>query len=172
MPEGLWQRGVTPYQRSGAASQSAKRRRRSKGREELRHVGSQGRRPRRATPRPRPGAAARRSYPSLRSGAASQNARRRRRSKGREELRHVGGQGRWPRGAPRCRRPGAAPGRSYPVRGQGRCLGPAAPYPRRVAARPPEGQRSYSTFKAGRGGGAQIRVVQVRSSGCVLLEEP
>ena len=121
MPEGLWQRGVTPYQRSGAASQSAKRRRRSKGG---------------------------------------------------EELRHVGGQGRWPRGAPRCRRPGAAPGRSYPVRGQGRCLGQAAPYPRRVAALPPEGQRSDSTFKAGRGGGAQIRVVQVRSSGCALLEEP
>ena len=63
MPEGLWQRGVTPYQRSGAASQSAKRRRRSKGGEELRHVGGQGRRPRGATPRPRPGAAAGRSFP-------------------------------------------------------------------------------------------------------------
>ena len=63
--------------------------------------------------------------PYQRSGAASQSARRRRRSKGREELRHVGGQGRWPRGAPRCRRPGAAPGRSYPVRGQGRRPGGA-----------------------------------------------
>ena len=47
-----------PSLRSGAASQNARRRRRSKGRESLRHVGGQGRRPRGATPRPRPGAEA------------------------------------------------------------------------------------------------------------------
>ena len=79
IPEGRQRRGVTPYQRSGAASQSARRRRRSKGREELPRVRGRGRRQGGATPR---------------------------------------------------RRPGAAAGRSYPVRGQGRRLGGAAPYPR------------------------------------------
>ena len=79
IPEGRQRRGVTPYQRSGAASQSARRRRRSKGREELPRVRGRGRRPGGATPR---------------------------------------------------RRPGAAAGRSYPVGGQGRRLGGAAPYPR------------------------------------------
>ena len=54
----------------------------------------------------------------------------------------------------------------------GAVSGTSSPISKGVAALPPEGQRSDSTFKAGRGGGAQIRVVQVRSSGCALLEEP
>ena len=32
--------------------------------------------------------------------------------------------------------------------------------------------RSYSTFKVKRGGHEEIPLVQVRSSGCTLLEEP
>ena len=73
------------------------------------------------------GAAARRSYPSLRSGAASQNARRRRRSKGRESLRHVGGQGRRLRGATPRPRPGAAAARSFPMSEAGVAAGRSYP---------------------------------------------
>ena len=107
IPEGRQRRGVTPYQRSGAASQSARRRRRSKGREELPRVRGRGRRQGGATPRRRPGAAAGRSSPASEA-----------RGGGREELPSP--------------RPGTESGRSYPVRGQGRRLGGAAPYPRRA----------------------------------------
>ena len=134
IPEGRQRRGVTPYQRSGAASQSARRRRRSKGREELPRVRGRGRGPGGATPRQRPGAAAGRSYP-------------------------VRGQGRRPGGATQSEARGGV------WEGQPHIQGA-------LAARAPEGQRSSSTFKVGRGGGAEIPVVQVRSSGCALLEEP
>ena len=71
--------------------------------------------------------------PCLRSGAAAESARLRRRRNCREELPHVQGQGWRPRGATPCPRPGRQPGgthaqravakRSYPtseVRGSGR----------------------------------------------------
>ena len=90
IPEGRQRRGVTPYQRSGAASQSARRRRRSKGREELPRVRGRGRRPGGATPRRRPGAAAGRSFPASEA-----------RGGGREELPSP--------------RPGAASGRGSPI---------------------------------------------------------
>ena len=148
IPEGRQRRGVTPYQRSGAASQSARRRRRSKGREELPRVRGRGRRPGGATPRRRPGAAAGRSSPASEA-----------RGGGREERPRVRGQGRRPGGATQSEARGGV------WEGQPHIQGA-------LAARAPEGQRSYSTFKVGTGGGAEIPVVQVRSSGCALLEEP
>ena len=90
-----------------------------------------------ATPRPRSGAVAERSYPTseVRGG-------------GLEELPHARGQGRRPGGAMPRPRSGAVAGRSYPMpeargsgleelphaRGQGRWLGGATPGPRSGAA--------------------------------------
>ena len=68
--------------------------------------------PRRATLRPRSGAAAERSYPTPEA-----------RGGGREEQPHARGQGRRPRGATPRLRSGMAAGRSYPMpeaRGGGR----------------------------------------------------
>ena len=82
-------RGATPHPRSGAATESARLRRRRSGLEELPHVQGQGRRLRGATPCPRSGEVAERSnatskepwlrgcrraersYSSLRSGGAA-----------------------------------------------------------------------------------------------------
>ena len=82
-----------------------------------------------ATPHLRPGAAAGRSYPSLRSGAASQSARRPRHSKGQEEL--------------------------FRIRGQGRRLGAAAAYPRSGGCRGAGGPRG--AIPRSRSGGAAVR---------------
>ena len=62
MPEGWRQRGVTPPSRSGAAAESARVRQQRNDQEELPHVRGRGRQPGEATPYPRPGAMARRSY--------------------------------------------------------------------------------------------------------------
>ena len=59
-----WLRGPTPHPRSGVATQSTRLHRRRSGGEELPHVRGQGQQPRWATPRPRSGAAARRSNPT------------------------------------------------------------------------------------------------------------
>ena len=89
MPKGRWPRGVTPRLRSGAAAESARLRKRSNGREELPHVRGQGQLPgvpgcdspgaaersyptsevrggswEELPPRPRPGAADRKSNPT------------------------------------------------------------------------------------------------------------
>ena len=64
MPERRWPRGLTPRPRSGAAAESARLRRHRNGREELPHVRGQGQQWRGATPHRRPGAAARRTYPT------------------------------------------------------------------------------------------------------------
>ena len=63
MPEARRPRGVTPCQRSGAVAESARLRRYRNGREELPHIRGQGQRRGGATPRPRSGVAAERSYP-------------------------------------------------------------------------------------------------------------
>ena len=86
----LWPRGATPCPRSGAATESARLRRRRSGREELPHVRGQGQRPRGPTPV---------------QGQGS----------GRDELPHVQGQWQWPRGATPRLRSGAAAEGSYPT---------------------------------------------------------
>ena len=63
VPEGRWQRGVTPCLRSGAAAESARLQRCRNSQEELPHVRGQRLQRRGATPRPRSGAVARGSYP-------------------------------------------------------------------------------------------------------------
>ena len=55
MPEGLWPREVTPRQRSGAATESARVRQCRNSREELPNLRGQGRWTGGATPRPRRG---------------------------------------------------------------------------------------------------------------------
>ena len=73
------------------------------GQEELPHVQGQKWRPGGATPRPRSGAAAKRSYPaSLARGG------------GREDLPHARGQGRWPEGATPPPRSGGCVGTGGP----------------------------------------------------------
>ena len=166
-----WPRGATPRPRSRAEAWRTPFPR-GGSEEELPHIRGLGQRPR--VPGGDGAVRAGRSFPASAVGGG-----------GREELPLVGGQGRRPGGVSPRPRPGAAAGRSYPVRGQGRSLGGATQSEARggvwegqphiqgaLAARAPEGQRSSSTFKVGRGGGAEIPVVQVRSSGCALLEEP
>ena len=87
----------------------------------------EGRRPRGVTPR-------------LRSGAAAESARLRRRRNGREELPHVRSQGQQPRGATQCLRSGAAAGRSYPPLEARGCRGRSNPTSKELmAARVREG---------------------------------
>ena len=80
MPEGWQPRGVTPHPRSRAVAQSARLRRHRNAREELPCVRGQRRQRRGATPRPRPGTMAERSYPKPEA-----------RGGGREEQPHVQG---------------------------------------------------------------------------------
>ena len=84
-----------------------------------------------ATPHPRPGAVAKRSYPMSKV-----------RSSGQEELPHIQGQERWPRGATPCPRSGAAAKWSYPM------------------------------SKVRSSGQETVPCNQGKSSGCALLEQP
>ena len=104
MPEGRRPRGVTPRQRSGAAAESTRLRRRRSSRAELPCVRGRGRgRPRGDTQRLRSGAVAGRSYlphaptPEARGGGREdqplvQGAVDARAQEGLEELSHVEGQ--------------------------------------------------------------------------------
>ena len=84
MPKRRWPRGVTPRLRSGAVAEGAKLRWCRNGREELPHVRGQGRQPGGPTPLRKPGAAARRTYPTPEARGGSQ-----------EDLPHSRGQGWW-----------------------------------------------------------------------------
>ena len=108
-----------------------------------------------ATPCPRSGAAAGRSYPAseVRGG-------------GREELSHIQGQGWWSR-VPGYDSTGAAKRRYAP--GQGQWPGGASPHPASGACTGAGGPRGATTRS--RTGGAAVRRYpssKVRSSGCTL----
>ena len=140
-----WPRGATPRPRSRAEAWRTPFPR-GRSEEELPHIRGLGQRPR--VPGGDGAVRAGRSFPASAVGGG-----------GREELPLVRGQGRRPGGATQSEARGGV------WEGQPHIQGA-------LAARAPEGQRSSSTFKVGRGGGAEIPVVQVRSSGCALLEEP
>ena len=70
MPEGWRPRGVTPFLRSGAAAESNRLRRGRNGGEELPYIRGQGGQPRGDTQRPRSGAATRGVIPRPRPGVA------------------------------------------------------------------------------------------------------
>ena len=121
----LWPRGATSCPRSGAATESARLRRRRSGREELPHVRGQGQRPRgptpcprsgqrprRATPRPRSVAVAEGGYPTseVRSGGRGELPHVRGRGGGRDKLPHFRGQGQQRRGATPGQRSGGCAG--------------------------------------------------------------
>ena len=155
MPEGWRPRGVTPCPRTRAAKNARLQWRRN-GREELPNVRGQGQKLERPHAR---GVAAKRSYPTLRSGQ-------------------------WPR-VPGCDGTGSAKW-SYPTsearggsreelppaRGQGQRPRGATPSPRSggcVGAGGPRGATPCS-----RSGGMAVRrypSYKVRSSGCTLLEQ-
>ena len=75
MPKGRWPRGVTPHQRSGAAAESTRLRRRRNGQEELPHA---------PTPEARGGG--QEDQPHVQAAVAA------RAQEGLEELSHVEGQ--------------------------------------------------------------------------------
>ena len=98
--------------------------------EELPHLRGQGRWPGGATPPPRSGAVARRSYPAseVRGGGQKELPHIQGRGSsreelptsefgggGREELPYAQSQGQWPRGATLCPKPGAVAKRSNPT---------------------------------------------------------
>ena len=146
------------------------------------------RRPRGVTPRLRSGVAER-SYPKSKV-----------RGIGRDELPHVRGQGRQPRGSTQCLRlgavakrsyprprPGVAAGRTYPTPkaggggwedlphagSQGHWPGAATPPPRSGGCVGEGGPRG--AIPCSRSEGAVVRrypLSKVRSSGCTLLEQP
>ena len=102
MPKRRWPRGVTPRLRSGAVAEGAKLRWCRNGREELPHVRGQGRQPGGPTPLRRPGAAARRTYPTpeARGGGREkqphlQGAVAAQGQEGLEDLFHIQGQKGW-----------------------------------------------------------------------------
>ena len=126
--------------------------------EELPHVLGKGQKP--GGPHARR-VAAKRSYPSLRSGAAAESARLRQRRNGREELPCV-----------RCRGGGAR--EELPrVWGQGRQLGGATPHPRSHGCAGTGGPRgAIPRWRSGRVAVRRYLSSKVRSSSCALLEQP
>ena len=107
----------------------------------------EGWQPRRVTPRPR-------------SGAAAESARLRRRRNSREEPARVWGQGRRPRGATSCPRPGWRPGGATSHQRSHGCTGTGGP------------RGAISRWRSGRLVVRRYPSSKVRSSGCAMLEQP
>ena len=119
-------------------------------------------RPRGATPRPRSGAAAKRSYPAsdIRGGSP-------------EELRRVQGQGQWPR-VPGCDSSRSSPEKLPLPQARGSGWEKQPHIQGAVAAWAQEGLEELFTFKVRRGGGEQTPLVQgkeqwLRFAGAALI---